>query len=105
MPPTCLLEAIPGVSKVYPIVPKTRNLSTSIPLQGGPSAWQAAGTWRWCQDRHHRHRRDHTHADFSGPGTVAAFEAAQAIDDDSWTTTKVVDGYDFVGDAYDGRFR
>ena len=43
---------------------------------------------------------DYTHADFGGPGTVAAYEAARA-NTASWTpTAKVVGGYDFAGDDY-----
>ena len=45
---------------------------------------------------------DYTHADFGGPGTVAAFQAADATDTEpGWETAKVVGGYDFVGDDYD----
>ena len=45
---------------------------------------------------------DYTHADFGGPGTVAAFEAAKAAGTEpGWETSKVVGGYDFVGDDYD----
>lgn len=42
---------------------------------------------------------DYTHADFGGPGTVDAFEAAGASN--TFTpTAKVVGGYDFAGDDY-----
>ncbi len=45
---------------------------------------------------------DYTHADFGGEGTVAAFEAADAVDTEpGWETAKVRGGYDFVGDDYD----
>lgn len=50
---------------------------------------------------------DYTHADFGGPGTVEAFEAADASDTDQPDPTlmgplapKVKAGYDFVGDEY-----
>ncbi|MBK8446878.1 MAG: S8 family serine peptidase [Micropruina sp.] len=44
---------------------------------------------------------DYTHADFGGEGTVAAFEAADAVDTEpGWETAKVRGGYDFVGDDY-----
>lgn len=48
---------------------------------------------------------DYTHADFGGPGTVAAFEAArkQAASKppaEVFPTGKVIGGWDFVGDAY-----
>ncbi len=94
------LEAIPGVAAVYPIAPKTRSLTESIPLQGGPAAWQSAGTGKDVKIAIIDTGVDYTHADFGGDGTVAAFNKAKTITDDSWATTKVPLGYDFVGDAY-----
>lgn len=44
---------------------------------------------------------DYTHADFGGPGTTDAFEAADRADTQpGWETAKVVGGWDFVGDDY-----
>ena len=44
---------------------------------------------------------DYTHADFGGPGTVAAWDAAHADSAGPFTpTAKVVGGFDFVGDDY-----
>ena len=46
---------------------------------------------------------DYTHADFGGPGTVAAYTAAEETSDGAWTPdpdTNVVGGYDFSGDDY-----
>ena len=46
---------------------------------------------------------DYTHADFGGPGTVAAWDVAHADPAGPFTpTAKVVGGFDFVGDDYDG---
>ncbi len=51
---------------------------------------------------------DYTHADFGGPGTVESYIDAYGVDqddtrntqrDDYFPTTKVVDGYDFVGET------
>jgi subtilisin family serine protease len=46
---------------------------------------------------------DYTHADFGGPGTVAAYRSNDrtVVEPGSFPTTKVIAGYDFVGDAYD----
>ena len=46
---------------------------------------------------------DYTHADFGGPGTVAAFEDndGTVIEPGTFPTAKVTGGYDFVGDTYD----
>lgn len=45
---------------------------------------------------------DYTHADFGGPGIVAAYRTARSTDAAAWApTAKVVGGYDFAGDDYD----
>ena len=47
---------------------------------------------------------DYTHANFGGPGTEEAFDAADARDtilDGNEFNAKVIGGYDFVGDDYD----
>jgi minor extracellular serine protease Vpr len=46
---------------------------------------------------------DYTHANFGGPGTVAAFDAndGTVIEPGTFPTAKVVAGFDFVGDDYD----
>ncbi len=44
---------------------------------------------------------DYTHANFGGPGTVAAYQTALARSTESWTpTAKVLGGYDFSGNDY-----
>ena len=45
---------------------------------------------------------DYTHADFGGPGTPAAWQYAHTHEADAPTygSSKVIGGYDFVGDAY-----
>ena len=98
------LSDIRGVSAVYPIAPKTQNLTSSIPLQGGPSAWKSVGSGSGMSIAIIDSGIDYTHADFGGPGTTQAFDDAQAIVDDSWIgiSPQVVGGYDFAGDAYDG---
>ena len=46
---------------------------------------------------------DYTHADFGGPGTVAAFadNDGTVIEPGTFPTAKVTAGYDFVGDDFD----
>jgi len=48
---------------------------------------------------------DYTHADFGGPGTTAAYQTALATDTVTPTypdPSKILGGFDFAGDAYDG---
>jgi hypothetical protein len=110
------LNGIRGVTTVYPIAAKKPSLSYSVPLQRAPQGWQAYGDLG-------DHVRiavidtgaDYTHANFGGPGTVAAYQAALATDrtipdPDSYDhakfdATRGADGtpvgmYDFAGDAY-----
>ena len=101
------VAAIPGVKQV--------QVSTTVRLDNGAggaytgvgNAWQdlkltGAGTVIGVIDT----GIDYTHADFGGPGTVAAYDAARAIPPGQtppgnvFPTAKVIGGYDFVGDAY-----
>jgi subtilisin family serine protease len=99
------LQRISGVQAVYPVTPKTVSNAYAVPLVGAPAAWTA-----------HSNRGqsstiavidtgiDYTHANFGGPGTVAAYDAALASDTADPTypdPTKIIGGYDFVGDDYD----
>lgn len=94
----------PDVKLVEP-VPVVRALnSTSVPFIGATKVW------------HKLHVRgqgmtvalvdtgiDYTHADFNGPGTVAAYDANDptVIEPGSFPTSKVIGGYDFTGGNYD----
>jgi subtilisin family serine protease len=103
------LSALPGVVKVLPVGRFHVNNVVSVPYIGAPAVWSG--------DHHFRgdHIKiaiidtgiDYTHANFGGPGTKAAFAAAQATDTAPADPTlfgpnapKVKGGYDFVGDAY-----
>lgn len=111
------LTALPGVRAVYPIAPKYEQNSYAVPFQGGAQAWTTYG------DRGARSTIaiidsgvDYTHADFGGPGTVAAYRAARATDtapaaptsyDHAKFDATTLDRrgrpayfYDFAGDAY-----
>lgn len=96
------LKAVAGVKAVYPVSQKVRSNAGAVPLQGGNTAWQTTGqTGAGVRVGIIDTGIDYTHADFGGPGTVAAFEAAQASNVFT-PTAKVVGGYDFAGDDYDG---
>jgi minor extracellular serine protease Vpr len=103
------LAALPGVVAVRPLQLMKPDNVRGIPLIGTPAVWQNLGL-------HGEGVKiaiidtgiDYTHANFGGPGTVAAFEAAAA------TSTAPADpalfgpaaprikgGTDLVGDDYD----
>ncbi|HEX3395868.1 MAG TPA: S8 family serine peptidase, partial [Steroidobacteraceae bacterium] len=104
------LSALPGVVQVVG-VPKYKISNTvSVPFIGAPAVWQGVPGFRG------EHVKiaiidtgvDYTHANFGGPGTVAAFNAAFAASTAPADPTlfgpnapKVKGGTDLVGDNYD----
>jgi minor extracellular serine protease Vpr len=109
------LAATPGVKSVHAVTKVTLDNTRNIPFIGVPSVWSGAaggGT-----PFHGEGMKigiidtgiDYTHADFGGPATVAAYQAALATDtappDPSMVgcaTCRVKGGTDLVGDAYTG---
>src|SRR6184192_3632385 len=102
--------ALPGVVAVEPVRTYHLDNAHSVPFIGGPQAWQGP------PGLHGEHVRiavidtgvDYTHANFGGPGTVAAWNAAFANSTLPADPTlfgpdapKVKGGTDLVGDAYD----
>jgi minor extracellular serine protease Vpr len=107
------LASLPGVVQVVPVPKYNVNNVVSVPFIGAPQVWQGTPAFKG------EHVKiaiidtgiDYTHANFGGPGTVAAFAAAAA------TSTapadpklfgpgapKVKGGIDLVGDAYNADF-
>ena len=106
------LRTIPGVVGIKKVGYYERANATSVPLIGAPLVWQASST-------HYQGQGvkiaildtgiDYTHANFGGPGTVAAYQAAKATDTAPANPAlfgpaapKVKGGTDLVGDAYNG---
>jgi subtilisin family serine protease len=104
------LRQIPGIVAVKPVTLYHRATAVGVPRIQAPVAWNGpAGV--------HGERIkiavidsgiDYTHANYGGPGTVAAYAAAAARSalpaDPSLfgpDAPKVKGGYDFVGDDYD----
>jgi subtilisin family serine protease len=101
---------LPGVVQVKEVRTYSMNNAHSVPFIGAPTVWQSP------PGLHGEHVRiavidtgvDYTHANFGGPGTVAAFNAAFANSTQPADPTlfgpkapKVKGGIDLVGDAYD----
>jgi subtilisin family serine protease len=92
------------VASVQPVSIVRKSLSTSVPFIGAPQVWNDFGV------RGEGMRVavvdtgiDYTHASFRGPGTVEAYESNDPtfVETDTFPTTKVIGGYDFVGENYD----
>jgi subtilisin family serine protease len=100
------LAAAKGVTRVVPTRTVRVSNTASDLFTGVPQAWENAGrTGTGVKVAVLDTGIDYTHADFGGPGTVAAFQAADAADttlaDGGFPTAKVIAGFDLVGDAYD----
>jgi subtilisin family serine protease len=100
------LRSLPGVKRLEPVRHKRPLLSTSVPFVGGPQVWGSAsgsadgsGVRIGIIDT----GIDYTHADFGGIGSPNAYTVNDRtrIEPGTFPTTKVVGGYDFVGDSYD----
>ncbi|GLZ35464.1 peptidase S8 [Lentzea sp. NBRC 105346] len=99
------LASRPDVKSVYPVVPKKRTNSNAVQLTKTLNAWQQYG--KLGDDMRVGiidTGVDYTHANFGGPGTPEAFKAVDPLKADPkyFPTAKVVGGYDFAGEEYDG---
>ena len=99
------LEKLPGVVRVDPVTVVTPALGQAVPLIGAPQVWQLSTPIRGQGVRIGilDSGIDYTHADFGGPGTVAAYQQndPNVIEPGTFPTARVVGGWDFVGDTYD----
>ena len=102
------LASLPGVLAVRPLFAMKRNNELGVPLIGSPAVWQnmnlrGEGIKIAIIDT----GIDYTHANFGGPGTVAAFAAAAAAEAAPANpahfgplAARVKGGFDFAGDSY-----
>ena len=98
------LERMAGVARVYPIAPKHPATSYAVPLVGAPTVWSAHGNLGANETIAEIDTGiDYTHADFGGPGTKAAYQAALNTDAQPPIyphPAKISRGHDFAGDSY-----
>jgi subtilisin family serine protease len=97
------IRRLPGVKAVHPLVPKRMSNQTSVPFIGAPQAWNPGGpgvTGAGVRVGVIDTGVDYLHKDFGGSGTDRSDDTYV---DPNWPkNAKVVGGYDFVGDSYDG---
>jgi minor extracellular serine protease Vpr len=106
------LAALPNVVAVHRVTTVKPENVHGVPLIGGPSAWAGTPSVPGVHGEGIKVAVidtgiDYTHADFGGPGTVAAFTEAQATSaapaNPAWfgpAAPKVKGGIDLVGDSY-----
>jgi subtilisin family serine protease len=94
------------VKAVHRLPIHTIDNSTSVPFIKAVNAWAATGgnAGQGIKIAIIDTGVDYTHANFGGPGTVAAYTGnnRNIIEPGTFPTAKVVGGKDFAGDAYTG---
>ena len=97
------LAARADVRSVQPVSVVEKLNESSVPFIGGTRVWQDFGArGQGMTVAVVDTGIDYTHANFGGPGTVAAYEANDPnfIEPGTFPTRKVIGGYDFVGSNY-----
>ncbi|HQY95266.1 S8 family serine peptidase, partial [Caldilinea sp.] len=100
------LAALPGVKTLHRMVSKTPDTASSVPFLGAPALWQGFDRIPAVRGEGMRIAVidtgvDYLHVDFGGPGVgYAQNDRTRSGDVPGFPSAKVVDGYDFVGDAY-----
>lgn len=101
------LRQFDGVIDVKPVVQFHALTSTSVPFIGVTNVWnrgELSATGKGVRIGIIDSGIDYTHAMFGGSGKTSDYNRnnPQLIEQNSFPTEKVVGGYDFAGDDYDG---
>lgn len=103
------IAARPGVVRVNPVINYAMDLSETVPYIGAAAAQAGGVTGAGVRVAVLDSGVDYTHANLGGNGTTQAYTDAYGTDledprnttrDGLFPTAKVVDGYDFVGEAW-----
>lgn len=103
------LQALPGVTSVRAVPNYSLALSTVVPYVGGTAVQNLGYTGKGIVVAVLDSGIDYTHRNFGGAGTTAAYRAAWGTSPSSpqnksrdglFPTAKVVEGFDFVGEAW-----
>ncbi len=103
------IASIPGVAKVRPVLNYEMSLSETVPYVGGTAVQQSGKDGTGVTVAVLDSGIDYTHRNLGGAGTLAAYAAAHggpAGDplsttlDGLFPTTKVIGGFDFVGEGW-----
>ena len=103
------VSALPGVASVQPIGDYEMDLSETVPYIGAKALQDAGVDGSGVTVAVLDSGIDYTHRDFGGAGTVAAYTAAYGTTtadaknkttDGLFPTSKVIGGYDFVGEGW-----
>ncbi|MDX1999000.1 MAG: IPTL-CTERM sorting domain-containing protein [Thermoanaerobaculia bacterium] len=104
------LGRLPGVKAVHYLIPEYPLTSTSVPFVGAPAVWgntiglpaavQGEGITIGIIDT----GVDYQHATFGGTGLLTDYQANDrtVISDGFFPSARVVGGFDFAGDLYNG---
>lgn len=105
------LALIPGVAKVRPVINYEMDLSETVPYVGGAAVQATGKDGTGITVAVLDSGIDYTHRNLGGPGTLAAYVAAHGTAagdpasttlDGLFPTAKVIGGFDFVGEAWNG---
>ncbi len=103
------IAQLPGVARVRPVIHYELDLSETVPYVGGALVQASGVTGKGVRVAVLDSGIDYTHRNLGGAGTAAAYAAAygaapgdalQTTRDGLFPTAKVVDGFDFVGEAW-----